>query len=121
MMELSEIRGRDDRQLQLDLQELRKEYFTLRFRGFSEGVANTSRFRHIKRSVARILTVLGERERTAGGEDGGDVAAAVAGAPAGGSRAKSAQGSKANKAKSAGAKTSKQKATKKASNKTAGA
>lgn len=64
-MELSEIRGRDDRQLRLDLQELRKEHFTLRFRGFSEGVANTSRFRHIKRSVARILTVLGERERAA--------------------------------------------------------
>ena len=115
MMELSEIRGRDDRQLQLDLQELRKEYFTLRFRGFSEGVANTSRFRHIKRTVARILTVLGERERTAagaaGGDDSGEMAAAVASAPAGGGRAKSA-----------GAKAPQPKASKKASKKkTAGA
>jgi len=31
-------------------------------------VAKTARFRQIRRTVARILTVLGERERAAGGK-----------------------------------------------------
>jgi large subunit ribosomal protein L29 len=69
-MELAEIRGKDSRQLALDLQALRKEQFNLKFRGAPEAVANTSRFRQIRRIVAQILTVLGERDRDAvAGED----------------------------------------------------
>lgn len=63
---ISEIRGVDSRDLQMQLAELRKEKFQLRFRGATEQVARTSRHREIRRSIARILTVLGERDKTAG-------------------------------------------------------
>ena len=61
-MRLSEIRGKDSRELRLDLQALEKERFGLRFRAASEEVSNTARFREIRRTIARIKTVLRERE-----------------------------------------------------------
>lgn len=61
-MKLSEIRGKDSRELLLDLQALEKERFGMRFRAASEEVAKTSRFREIRRTIARIKTVLRERE-----------------------------------------------------------
>lgn len=62
-MKVDEIRGKDSRELALDLQALRKELFTMRFRASAEEIANTSRFRDIRRTIARINTVLGERRR----------------------------------------------------------
>ena len=44
-MKVSELRGRDSRQLALDLQALRKEMFGMRFRAASEEIAKTARFR----------------------------------------------------------------------------
>ncbi len=61
-MKLAEIRGKDSRELALDLQALRKEYFGLKFRAASEEVSNTSRFRQIRRTIARIQTILGQRQ-----------------------------------------------------------
>ena len=60
-MNLQEIRGKDTRELKLDLQALRKEQFELKFKGSSEEVARTSRFREIRRTIARIHTILGQR------------------------------------------------------------
>ena len=57
---ISEIRGVDSRELQLH-----KEKFQLRFRGASEQLARTSRHREIRRTIARILTVLCERDKVA--------------------------------------------------------
>ncbi|MCC6669707.1 MAG: 50S ribosomal protein L29 [Planctomycetes bacterium] len=64
-MKIEEIRGKDSRELSLDLVNLRKEFFGLRFKGASEQIAKTSRFREIRRTIARIHTVLTERERAA--------------------------------------------------------
>ena len=61
-MNIEQIRGKDSRELRLDLQSLRKELFELRFRAATDEVAHTSRFRDIRRSVARIHTVLRQRE-----------------------------------------------------------
>ncbi|MEM7198758.1 MAG: 50S ribosomal protein L29 [Planctomycetota bacterium] len=61
-MKVAEIRGKDSRELSLDLQALRKEQFGMRFRAASEEVAKTARFREIRRTIARINTVLRERE-----------------------------------------------------------
>jgi large subunit ribosomal protein L29 len=61
-MKVSEIRGKDSRELSLDLQSLNKELFGMHFRAASEEVAKTARFREIRRIVARIKTVLRERE-----------------------------------------------------------
>ena len=62
-MDISEIRGKDSRELHLDLQSLQKELFEMKFKGATEVVAKTARFRQIRRQRARILTVLGERAR----------------------------------------------------------
>ena len=56
----------------MKLHDLRKELFQLRFRGAAEEVAKTSRFRQIRVSVARILTVLSERERGQAQGSGGN-------------------------------------------------
>lgn len=68
-MKLSEIRGKDSRELRLDLQALRKELFELRFRAASEEISDSSKFRNMRRTIARINTVLRQRdietERTA--------------------------------------------------------
>ena len=61
-MKVAEMRGKDSRELHLDLQGLRKELFDMRFRIASEEVAKTARFRDIRRTIARINTVLRERE-----------------------------------------------------------
>ncbi|MHC4076816.1 MAG: 50S ribosomal protein L29 [Planctomycetota bacterium] len=64
-MEMQELRGKDSRELHLDIQELLKEQFQLRFKAANEEVANTARFRQIRRQVARIRTVLQQRESEA--------------------------------------------------------
>lgn len=60
-MDVKEIRGKDDRELRLDIQSMSKELFQLRFKASAEGVANTHRFKELKRNIARIKTVLSER------------------------------------------------------------
>lgn len=62
-MSIADIRGKDSRELHLDLQALQKEYFELKFKGATEVVAKTARFRQIRRQRAQILTILGERSR----------------------------------------------------------
>jgi len=44
---------------------LRKEAFNLRFQAASGQLENTSRVRQVRREIARIKTVLGQRRRTA--------------------------------------------------------
>lgn len=56
------MRGKDSRELRLDMQAMRKELFDLRFRSTSEEIANTAKFRDLRRQVARIQTVLRERQ-----------------------------------------------------------
>ena len=61
-MKIKELRGKDSRELRLDIQELLKEQFNLRFKAANEELANTSRFRQIRRDIAQVRTVLRERE-----------------------------------------------------------
>ncbi len=65
VMKLEEIRGKDSRELRLDRQALQQELFKLRFRGESEDVAHSSHFRDLRRTIARVYTVLRERELAA--------------------------------------------------------
>ncbi|GAB4140662.1 MAG: 50S ribosomal protein L29 [Planctomycetota bacterium] len=66
---MSEIRGSDSRELRIRLEDLRKEIFDLRCRSTSEDVPHTARFRTARREIARILTVLGERDRDAAAKE----------------------------------------------------
>jgi ribosomal protein L29 len=59
---IKDIRGNDIGDLKAQLADLRKEQWQLRFKGPEQG-ARPSRQREIRRTIARILTVLGERER----------------------------------------------------------
>jgi large subunit ribosomal protein L29 len=61
-VKLAEMRGKDSRSLLLDIQSMRKELFELRFRGTAEEISNTARFRDLRRGVARIRTILRQRE-----------------------------------------------------------
>jgi len=61
---ISDIRGMDTAELRAQLHDLRKEQFGLKFRGAPEEVKNTMRFKEIRRSIARVLMVLGDRARS---------------------------------------------------------
>ena len=67
---IEEIRGQDSAELKAKLQDLRKEQFQLRFRGAADR-ASTSRSNQVRRTIARILTVLSDRDRAASGATGG--------------------------------------------------
>lgn len=64
--QITEIRGQDTAELKAKLADLRKEQFGLRFHGSAEEVAKTTRHSEVRRTIARILLVLGERERSGG-------------------------------------------------------
>jgi large subunit ribosomal protein L29 len=61
-MRASDLRTRTDDELTEQLENLGKEIFNLRFQRASGQLENTSRFRQARRDIARIKTVLGERQ-----------------------------------------------------------
>ena len=63
----SEIRAKTDDQLKDQLVDLKKEQFNLRFQAASGQLQNTSRVRVIRREIASIKTILGQRNRVASG------------------------------------------------------
>ena len=65
---ITDIRGQDTAELKVQLADLRKEQFELRFRGSSEG-PSAARSRIVRRTIARILTVIGDRDRQAGDQN----------------------------------------------------
>ena len=64
-MKASDVRAKSTDELNAQLAELRKEQFNLRFQRASGQLENTSRVRAVRRDIARIMTALGERQRTA--------------------------------------------------------
>ena len=61
-MKAEEIRDWDDTEIQARLTELREEQFKLRFQGSMMEIENSGLFRQIRRDIARLKTVLRERE-----------------------------------------------------------
>lgn len=62
-MKAKELRSKENKELSYDLKNYKKELFELRFQSASENLTNPSRIGEIKRTVARILTILKEREK----------------------------------------------------------
>ena len=60
-MNVSEIRTKSDDELQDQIRDLKKEAFNLRFQKASGHLENTARQRQVRRDIARVKTVLGER------------------------------------------------------------
>jgi large subunit ribosomal protein L29 len=60
----SEFRARTADELNDQLLALKKEQFNLRFQRASGQLENTARVRQVRKDIARIKTVLGERARS---------------------------------------------------------
>ncbi|MBF0369239.1 MAG: 50S ribosomal protein L29 [Magnetococcales bacterium] len=60
-MNSSELRTLSEAALQDKLKELHQESFNLRFQHATAQLDNTARIRQVRRNVARVMTVLGER------------------------------------------------------------
>jgi len=62
-MKAPDVRVRTDDELTEQLDTLGRESFNLRFQRANGQLENTSRVRQVRRDIARIKTVLGERRR----------------------------------------------------------
>lgn len=58
-----EIRQRSNEELLKDIDLLKEELFNLRFQQATGQLENSARMRDIKKTIARIKTVMGERAR----------------------------------------------------------
>ena len=61
-MKQSELKDKNDDQLREDLTSFKKEAFNLRFQKASGQLENTARVRVVRRSIARILTILSSKK-----------------------------------------------------------
>ena len=61
-MNIKEIREKSSEDLNKTLDEMKVELFDLRFARATGSIENPMRIRELKKSIARILTVLHERE-----------------------------------------------------------
>ena len=61
MMKIADFRSQTDDELRDQLHELKKEALNLRFQRASGQLEGTARIRLVRRDIARVLSVLGER------------------------------------------------------------
>jgi len=62
-LKASDLRTRTQDELSDQVDTLAKEIFNLRFQRASGQLENTARVRQVRREIARIKTILGERQR----------------------------------------------------------
>ncbi len=62
----ADVRMKTDKELEDRLLELRKEQFNLRFQKATGQLANTARVTAVRKEIAKIMTVINERQRQAG-------------------------------------------------------
>ena len=67
-MSATEMRAKSADELSGQLVELKKEQFNLRFQRATGQLENTARVRQVRREIARIRTILGERKGAAASE-----------------------------------------------------
>ena len=61
-MKANEIREMSVEDLKAKIEELTTERFNLRFRSATESIENPMRFRSLRRDIARMQTILREKE-----------------------------------------------------------
>ena len=64
-MTAADVRAKTDDELTEQLDTLGREAFNLRFQRANGQLENTARVRQVRRDIARIKTILGERHRQA--------------------------------------------------------
>ena len=65
MAKTADIRAKSDDQLAGDLAELKREAFNLRFQAATNQLERPARIKEVRRDIARIKTLQGERARAA--------------------------------------------------------
>ena len=63
MTKIADIRAKTADELQTQLLDLRKEQFNLRFQRATGQQEGTARVRQVRRQIARVKTILGEKAR----------------------------------------------------------
>ena len=63
-MKVEDVRAKNDGELETELLALKKEQFNLRFQRVTGQLDNSARVRSVRRDIARVKTVLNQRERT---------------------------------------------------------
>jgi large subunit ribosomal protein L29 len=61
------LRGKSESEIGEDVKKLRDQLFRLRWQSAGGSLENPNKIREVRRSIARHLTVLGERKRSSGG------------------------------------------------------
>jgi large subunit ribosomal protein L29 len=64
-MAISEIRAKTDKELHVEVQKLKKEKMNLKFQKAANELQSTARMRSVRRDIARVKTVLNERNNKA--------------------------------------------------------
>jgi len=62
MVKARDLREKTDEELKEELKKLRMELFNLRFQFSTGGLTNPHRIKMVRKDIARILTILRERE-----------------------------------------------------------
>ena len=65
VMNAADLRTKSDDELKEELLNLRKEAFNLRFQAASGQLENTSRVNSVRKDIARVKTIIGERTSAA--------------------------------------------------------
>ncbi|NLC33996.1 MAG: 50S ribosomal protein L29 [Erysipelothrix sp.] len=63
MLDIKEIRDLSTEDLNLEVENLKEELFNLRFQHAVGQLDNTARLRSVKKTIAKILTVINERSQ----------------------------------------------------------
>ena len=62
---LEELKGQSVTDLNAQLLEAKKELFNLRFQNATNQLDNTSRIKEVRKNIARIQTIITEKEKVA--------------------------------------------------------
>ncbi len=65
MAQAADLRAKSDDQLSADLADLKREAFNLRFQAATNQLERPARIKEVRRDIARIKTLQGERARAA--------------------------------------------------------
>ena len=61
-MKASELKAKSEADLQIELLSLSKEQFGLRMQVATQQLSNTSQLRKVRRNIARVKTILTEKD-----------------------------------------------------------
>ena len=68
MADIADLRLKTDDQLSIDLAELKREQFNLRFQAATNQLEKPSRIKEVRRNIAQIMTLQHERAAAAAAE-----------------------------------------------------